>query len=268
MKPRLSLRLAALTILFSTRATLSGTLWLGNDGAGDVFHTDDAGNVIHVVPTTPVTGVAFDGTNLYFSNHLGQIDRRSEDGTTIFGGFSISTLGNPSEDLAWDPTRQRLWRIEHDPASVRKIDPISGTVDATYSIPAVDEDPNLTPREGLGIAYDCRRDRLYISFCQAGCASVTRGLVLVMDPNTGAIADELFRTDGFATGGLGYDAASDALWVGDVGTIRKMSFLGVVLDGFVRPQPGGFVDGLEFIGSCEPTPAIRPTWGHVKTIYR
>ena len=90
-----------------------------------------------------------------------------------------------------------------------------------------------------------------------------------MDPHTGAISGELFRTDGFATGGLGYDGAADALWVGDRLTVRKMSRSGAVLSNLARPQPGSFVDGLEFIGSgpCEQTPAARPTWGQVKKLY-
>jgi len=257
--------------LFASRAALSGTLWLGNDGGGSVFHTDVAGNVLGQVPNTPVTGIAFDGSFLYFSDMGGNITRRSADGGTVLASFAVPRVGIPSEDLAWDPVRQRLWRIEHDPATVRRIHPTTGAVEATYSIPALDPDPNLTPRGGLGIAYDCHHDRLYVSFCQAGCASLEKGLVLVMDPNTGTITGELFRAQG-ATGGLAYDGESGALWVGSTLLsaiiVRNMSLSGTVLGSFERPQPGGFVDGLEFVGGCDLTPVRNSSWGQLKDLYR
>jgi hypothetical protein len=125
------------------------------------------------------------------------------------------------------------------------IDPATGTIDVSYPIPAAD--PEISPRGGLGIAYDSARDELYASFCQAGCATLLKGLVLRIDPDDGSVLGELFRTNGFATGGLAYEPATDALWVGDNTLVRKMSLAGAILDSFARPAPGGFVDGLEFV---------------------
>ena len=259
-----------LLTLLASRPAFSGTLWLGNDGGGHVFHTDLAGHDLGGVPNTPVSGVAFDGSSLYFSDMGGNITRRSADGRTVLASFAVPPVGTPTEDLAWDPVRQRLWRIEHDPATLRRIHPTTGAVEATYSIPALDPDPDLTPRGGVGIAYDCHHDLLYVSFFQANNLS-NKGLVLVMDPNTGTITGELFRAQG-PTGGLGYDGESGTLWVGSavgsVETVRNMSLSGAVLNSFDRPQPGGFVDGLEFIGGCDPTPVRTPRWGQLKVLYR
>jgi hypothetical protein len=255
-----------LLTLLASRSALPGTLWLGNDLSGDVFHTDEVGSVIGAVPNTPVSGIAFDGTYLYFSNNVGNVSRRNANGASVGGDFNVPGMAT-LEDLAWDSVRGKLWGIEHNPARVHKIDASTGLAEITYAVPLVDSDPNLTPRGGLGIAYDCNRDLLYLSFCQVGCASLARGLVLVMDPSTGAIIGELFRTDGFATGGLGFDGSADALWVGDRLTVRKMTRTGAVLSNFARPQPGSFVDGLEFIGACEPTTAPAPSWGSIKRLY-
>jgi PEP-CTERM motif len=106
----------------------------------------------------------------------------------------------------------------------------------------------------LGVAYDNTRDELYVSFCHVGCASLAAGLVDVVNPVNGTVLSMLFRTDGFATGGLGYDPVTDSLWVGDLTTVRNMSRTGAVLSSFTRPQPAGFVDGLEFIGNTVPEP--------------
>jgi DNA-binding beta-propeller fold protein YncE len=235
-----------------------------------VFHTDLAGHVLGGLPNARVSGIAFNGSFLYFSDMGGNITRRTADGGTVLASFAVAPVGTPSEDLAWDPARQRLWRIEHDPATVRRIHPTTGAVEATYSIPALDPDPDLTPRGGVGIAYDCHRDRLYVSFFQANNLS-NKGLVLVMDPNTGTITGELFRAQG-PTGGLAYDGESDALWVGSaigsVETVRNMSLSGSVVSSFERPQPGGFVDGLEFVGGCDATPARSCGWGQLKVLYR
>jgi hypothetical protein len=104
----------------------------------------------------------------------------------------------------------------------------------------------------LGIAYDSFRDLLYVSYCDAGCSTLGKGLVQVVDPDTGMVLSDLFSTSGFATGGLGYDPATDSLWVGDATTVRNISLSGTVLSSFARPAPGGFVDGLEFIPTPEP----------------
>src|SRR5205807_8180254 len=102
-----------------------------------------------------------------------------------------------------------------------------------------------TPVGGLGVAYEPGRDVLYVSYCQFGCARLNEGLVEMVDPTTGTGGGVLFRELRFATGGLGYDPTTDALWMGDVETVRHVALDGTVLSSFNRPQPGGFVDGLE-----------------------
>ncbi len=81
------------------------------------------------------------------------------------------------------------------------------------------------------------------------------GLVETIDPNTGLVIGDLFRTSGFATGGLAYDPANDSLWVGDLTVVRDMTLSGSVLSTITRPQPGGFVDGLELVPSPVPEPS-------------
>jgi Tol biopolymer transport system component len=232
------------------------TLWLGNDAHGDVFRTDTVGTMLNEIPNLPVSGIAFDGTFLYFSDPGGLLEQLTTDGSTLVQAVSIPSAGD-AEDLAWDSKRQRLWRIDHFPASaptLRKINVATGTIEASYPLPSADpvDFVSLAPLGGLGVAYDGTRDLLYVSFCQAGCARLDAGVVKSVDPNTGTVIGDLFRTAGFATGGLAYDPAADTLWVGSADVVRNMTLTGTVLSSFVRPQPGGFVDGLELV----PAPAV------------
>jgi hypothetical protein len=91
-----------------------------------------------------------------------------------------------------------------------------------------------------------------VSFCSVGCSSLQAGLVDIVDPATGAVKGTLFRTSGFNTGGLAYDPSTDSLWVGDWEVIRNVTLTGAVIGSFGRPQPGGFVSGLELISTPEP----------------
>jgi hypothetical protein len=223
---------------------LQPRLWLGNDQRGDVFQTTTTGTVTTDLPSLSTTGIAWDGSNLFFADPSGNFTKRTSDGKTVLDNFVIGPFGG--EDLAWDGKRKVLWRILHTNA-LQKIDPVAHTVLATYAIPQ--SDPGfLTTLGGLGIAYDSMRDKLYVSFCKAGCdTSVVAGLVDIVDPNTGSISGTLFRTNGFFTGGLAYDPATDTVWVGDTSTVRNMDRSGNVLASFTRPLPGAFVDGLEFV---------------------
>jgi hypothetical protein len=150
------------------------------------------------------------------------------------------------------------WRVGHTticigcdaPFTLQRIDPASGSSEATFSSPQGDSDRDLNPRGGLGVAYDQTRDLLYVSICHQGCSPpFTKGEVLIVDPSTGAVTGELFRTFGFMTVGLAYDPVTDTLWVGDGlgGPVRNLDRAGNVLSSFPRPSPGGAVDGLEFI---------------------
>jgi DNA-binding beta-propeller fold protein YncE len=228
------------------------SLWLGNDARGDVFQTDTAGTVLTRLVLPEVTGIAFDGTSLYFADRIGNYTRRTPDGVTVLGSFLVNTT-DTGEDLAWDSARNRLWRIVHTNV-LQKIDPATQSLEASFTIPAAD--PVLGTLGGLGIAYDRMRDRLYVSFCSLGCSDQAAGLVAVVDPETGAVVDELFRTDGFYTGGLAYDPGTDTLWVGDRLVVRNTGLDGQVLSTFDRPQVAGFVDGLELVASVPQPPTL------------
>jgi hypothetical protein len=229
----------------------AGVIWLGNDTAGDVFQTDTAGNVLQQIVNVGVTGVAFDGSSLYFVDRQGNYSVRTPDGSTVVDSFFVAS-GGTGEDLAWDPVRSRLWRVVHN-NTLQEIDPVAASA-VNFSLPT--SHAQFSTLGALGIAYDSVRDLLYVSYCDAGCATLSKGLVQVVDPNTGTVMGDLFLTSGFATGGLGYDPATDTLWVGDAGTVRNMSLSGSVLSSFGRPSPGGFVDGLEFIPIPEPGSAV------------
>jgi DNA-binding beta-propeller fold protein YncE len=226
-----------------------GVVWLGNDTHGDVFATDTDGNVLHTVAGIDVTGIAFDGSSLYFSDRASNFTRRTPDGQTVLDSFFVSSelIG---EDLAWDTNRNRLWRIDHS-NRLDRINPVSGMSDFSFNLPTAHA--GFSRLGGLGVAYDGSRDLLYVSFCEFGCGNLVQGLVVSFDPDTLAVAD-VFTTSGFATGGLGYDPVTDSLWVGDNTVVRNMSLGGAVLDSFARPQVGGFVDGLEFIPAAVPEP--------------
>lgn len=242
--------LAALPLTLVVCLPASADLWLGNDTIGDVFQTTNTGSVVTQLPNLPVTGIASDGTDLYFADRAGDFTKRTSDGSTILDSFVVAS-GDTGEDLAWDSKRDVLWRIVHTNV-LQEINPATHSLVNSFIIPT--SDPILGTLGGLGIAYDNTRDELYVSFCSVGCSSLASGLVDIVDPNTGTVSGTLFRTTGFATGGLGYDASTDTLWVGDELTVRNMSRAGATLSSFARPQPGGFVDGLEFIPTSVPEP--------------
>lgn len=231
--------------------TLADTLWLGNDTVGNVFQTTTSGGTLTNLAGLPVTGIASDGSNLYFANPFGSFTKRTANGSTVLDTFTVAS-GDTGEDLAWDSRRNVLWRIVHTNV-LQEIDPATHSLVNSFIIPTAD--PILGTLGGLGIAYDGTRDELYVSFCSVGCSSLSRGLVDIVDPNSGLVSGILFRTTGFATGGLGYDALTDSLWVGDATIVRNMSRGGAVLSSFNRPQPGGFVDGLEFVPNAVPEPS-------------
>ena len=64
------------------------------------------------LPALPVTGIAFDGTSLYFADRVGDFTKRTADGSTILDSFTVGS-GDTGEDLAWDSKRKVLWRIVH-----------------------------------------------------------------------------------------------------------------------------------------------------------
>jgi uncharacterized repeat protein (TIGR01451 family) len=254
----------------------TATLWLGNNAQTtdrDAFQSDTTGAVLRTLNNTLLSGVAFDGEFLYFGTLYGAIEKRTADGATVLDSFTLPGLatfpvsGGRTDacchDLAWDSQRQRLWRIEHG-GWLEKIHPQSRTREAHYAMPTTVDGSNIQRLAGLGVAYDAGRDLLYVSFCEYGCARFDEGLVLLIDPDTGSVIGTLFRTDGFATGGLGYDSQTDTLWVGSktaIGspvTVINMSRDGEQLSIFTSPvTSSGFADGLEFVSPLPSLPTAR-----------
>lgn len=253
--------LAAVLSLCVSRgpAQTARSLWLGTHAGqgGTVYHTDPTGNVLQSIPNLPpVTGIAFDGQFLYFEDDSGVVTQRSADGGTIQNTFIVPISSttpcvypcyNPhpttvaSEDLAWDTSRQRLWRISQD-NKLTRIDPVLRRSDKSFQVDATLS--GMESPEGVGLAYDGTRDLLYVSFFEQ---ESQRGVVLEVSPDNGAVIGALFHTS-FQTLGLGYDAGTDSLWAGGDTLIRNLSLTGQVLASFPRTLPGGLVDGLEFIG--------------------
>lgn len=242
--------LSVIVALWPITVNATPTVWLGNDMGGNVFATDTSGAVEQVVAGIGVTGIAYDGTSLYFADRTGNYTRRTTDGQTVLGSFSVASTGT-GEDLAWDSSRNRIWRIVHN-NRLQMINPITGTEDSFFSLPTGHS--GFSTLGGLGVAYDGLRDLLYVSYCDAGCSSLAHGLVQIFDPDTGLITGDLFST-GFGSGGLGYDPVSDSLWIGDSSVVRNVALDGTVLSSFVRPGPAGFPDGLEFIPHTAPEPS-------------
>lgn len=224
------------------------SLWLANDAVGNTFRTDTAGNVLIDLGVLDTAGAAYDGTTLYLGTHQGVISRRNPTTGAELSSFTVPTRGGPTEDLAWDSARGKLWRVDHNPPTLLRINATTGLEEAFVLLPATDT--TLGAMGALGLAYNRSIDRLYVSMCSAGCLNYLNGLVLVVNPATGAVEAELFRTSGgadAAVGGLAYDPATNTLWAGSDFEVRNYSLTGTILSSFSRPAPGGYVDGLEFI---------------------
>ncbi len=248
-----------LTLVLSASAGQARSLWLGNDMVGDVFQTDLNGAVLTQLPATPRTGVAHDGARLYVGDNAGNIEARSADGTTVLDTFNIPrSSGTAAEDLAWDTTRQRLWRIDNN-NRLRKIDPVTETQEAVYNLPT--SDTVLGTLGGIGVDYDEARDLLYVSYCKKTPCQDNGGLVQTVDPDTGTVTGNLFRTVGEFTGGLAYDPLDDTLWVGRHFDVAHYTLDGTFLGAFPRPTPGAYVDGLALTNAT--TATIAPPGGLV-----
>jgi hypothetical protein len=236
-----------------------GELWLGSDGNNIVYHYKTDGTLLGTfVPGVPNSGEAFDGSHLYVSSAFnGTIQIYNANGTVLQNTKTAPLppgSGSGSEDLAWDTTRNSLWRIDHFAPFIDRIDPTSGTVLNSFALPTTD--PGfITNLGGLGIAYNPTTDKLYVSFCEAGCATFSKGEVRQVNPATGADEGLLFRTVDDLTGGLAYDQATNTLWMGLLS--HGPAVANFALDGtqLTAAFPtGNFADGLEFIGQA-PEPA-------------
>ena len=231
------------------------TLWLGNDAHPPAVQTDLSGNPTGNIITQGITGFAWDGTVLYSSTATGEIDKRQANGAFI-SSFVVPNPTSFSEDMAWDSARNRLWRTEHQ-GKVERINPTTGLMDFSFLLPTGPISASgvtITNPGALGVAYDSLRDQLYISFCEAGCATFARGVIMEFNPVTGAMVGGLFGASGTNSiiGGLAYDAIGDTIWGGGV-TDRHFTRTGTVLSSFANPTP--FSDGLEILQAPIPEPS-------------
>jgi len=235
--------------LTSASMPSGGVLWLGNNSFGlpaTATATDSSGSMLGTV-TAPVSGIAFDGTNLWFSDPFGNLTKRTPDGNTVLDSFPGAKLPN-NEDMAWDSKRERLWRAEFFPPALERINPATGTVETTIPLPAGSVTDPLYPRAAVGVAYNAESDRIYVSFCKVGCGTLG-GVVAAFDAGTGAALGDLFSTSAYLVGGLAFDPIAGnlcvSLWNGFNPVIANMTLKGAVNSSFSRGGP--FVDGLELL---------------------
>ena len=263
-------------------SSTTDVLWLGNDGppppnpqTESVFHLSTAGDVLlPILPNVSATGIAFDGTVLYFNND-GLLAKRDLNGTLLADVVvAPPKAGENSEDLAFDVSTSLLWRMDNfDPdgpdggsPKVTKFDPLTGVVANTFYVSP--ENTLLPPGGvqwgGLGIAHDQAGNRLFLSF-EVDSEPFQVGVVLVWDLSTKA-KSVLFQTAGFQTGGLDYDPETQTLWIGDADFVRHVSLDPAFIDpagttildlassailASVKNSSGRFADGLAFVrGRC------------------
>src|SRR5262245_24360889 len=151
-----------------------GAMWLGNDSSAlpaTATATDVSGSMLGTV-SAPVSGIAFDGTNLWFSDRFGNLTKRTSDGNTVLASFPGNVVAN-AEDMAWDSKRQRLWRAEFFPPALELINPATGAIETTIPLPVGDVTDPMYPCAAVGVAYNTESDRIYVSFCKAGCGTLS-----------------------------------------------------------------------------------------------
>jgi len=248
---------AALGLFLVAGATTgqAGTLWFGNDYGGTDYHTTTTGTVLGTINES-LTGVAWDGTTLFVSDRVGDVERKTLAGAPLPGGFTVAPPAGSAtgEDMAWDPRIGRLFKLYHYLPAIQSFTTSGGSV-ASFALPT--SDPLLGTIGALGVAYDSLRNQLDISFCQAGCGAIG-GVVEAFDPTTLAPIGVLFRSSTSYLGGLGYDPATDTLWVagfdGSGNYVANVTQNGTVLSQFSTAGFSGlgFGDGMEFIPAPEP----------------
>lgn len=251
----LSLQLNSSGQIASCVVQSGGILWTGNNSANPAdlaTATTTTGTVLETVAAA-VSGIAFDGTHLWFSDPFGNLTKRTPDGRTVLASFPGGNIAS-TLDMAWDSKRGRLWRMVNSPPALQRIHPATGTIEAVYPLPLGNSqtDP-IYPRAGMGVAYDPGLDRIYVSFCKVGC-STFGGTVGYFDPTIGAYIGDLFSTSVYLLGGLAFDPATGHLWVaewdGQEPVLANMSLDGtVVFSRFARPG-ARFVDGFELVGAA------------------
>src|ERR1700681_1675442 len=99
---------------FAGPAFSDSKLWLGSSIANAVLETDASGKVGETLAQSGISGIAFDGANLYFEDGKGNVTKRTPDGVSVLDTFQVPVSGMPAEDMAWDAKRHRLLRITRD----------------------------------------------------------------------------------------------------------------------------------------------------------
>lgn len=245
----------ALCLIAAATPSRAGTLWFGNDDGGTDYHTTTTGTVLGTI-NEGLTGVAWDGSTLFVSDRAGSVERKTLAGTALPGGFSVAPPAGSGtgEDMAYDSRTGQLFKLYHFAPAIQSFTRSGGSV-ASFALPS--SDAVLGRIGALGVAYDSRRDQLDVSFCQAGCGAIG-GVVEAFDPATLAPLGVLFRSSTSYLGGLGYDPATDTLWVAGLDStgnfVENVTQSGALLSSFSTASlPGlGFGDGLEFVAAPEP----------------
>jgi hypothetical protein len=261
-------------------------LWLPNDLTPDLFAIDLGGNVLVKTPAPAAepgfedtTGMASDGTNLYlsagFAPHGLTVHDKSTGVQTDPLALPIASNASNAGDLAFDPERYLLWRVDADVPALVRINPAeldhadSALGHQSFPLDVSQFGPDLF---GRGVTYDSdKKNLLYVSL---GENSLEKGGLVItveivgMDPHTAVpkITGVLFRKDGVngsdivLLGGLGYQpragtlsaatglpADEGTLWVGGTSTVNHVTLNGELLATVNTPAAVDLVDGLEFI---------------------
>src|SRR5262249_44913288 len=161
--------------ILSARVQSGGVLWMGNDSTNPAdlaTATTTTGAGLETVAGA-VSGVAFDGANLWFSDPFGNLTKRTSDGNTVLASFPGGVVAS-TEDMAWDTKRQRLWRTVNYAPALQRIDPATGTIEATYPLPVGSVADPSYPRAPLGLAVPPPRGPLLCLLRQSGMQPLGR----------------------------------------------------------------------------------------------
>jgi DNA-binding beta-propeller fold protein YncE len=248
--------LAALLNQTVLAASISNSLWLGNDSYVEnnatLYNVDRAGTVLHSFPNLSMTGVAIDPTtsSIYFSAPRSS-GPSSGDFSGIIKRYDLNSLVNgvtpvpngtvpggdhPYEDMAFNPLDpNHLWRANYNNHTYDRIDLTTGGVTQFAS-------PLGSGGTPMGMAWD--GTQFWVSDAVSrGIYTMTAGGVFSASP--------VFTT-GFLTGGIAWDSTDATLWIGGY-SVHHYTTGGIEL-GTPFASPGGrFVDGLEFQAVPEPS---------------
>jgi hypothetical protein len=206
------------------------------------------------------SGAATDGSRLWIT--IGRdLQERTLDGRMVRSFM----MREEFTDLAWDTKRRKLWAVFPDSQNLVQIEPSTGRIEMEVGFSSVDPGQVLKFIRAIGLAYDAKRDRLYVSFCETdnlprrrnlSCLPAGKreaGLIQSFDPEARSCqtAQTLFRTKGYSMG-LAYDAKSESVYVvstrstGAGYAIARYS-VGGTYAGEVAPYPTGYSLGLEYV---------------------